>query len=138
MSLEHQLRQLRPGFLRYALELLEQARTGYSITSVWRSPALQARLYRRFLAGLHPYPVAPPGRSKHEQGLAWDMTAPAGELRRLGLLWERMGGRWGGRFRDPIHFEAGPRMVTASYVAPGRARRGGGRTASSPRARRKL
>jgi hypothetical protein len=84
---------------------------GMSITSVYRSRTLQARLYRRRQAGLHPYPVAPPGKSLHEQGLAWDMTGDPAELRRLGALWKRMGGRWGGDFRDPIHFEAGAAML---------------------------
>jgi len=57
-------------------------------------------------------PAAPPGRSKHEVGLAYDLRAsgltPA-QLQRLGELGESIGLRWGGRFTprpDPNHFEA--------------------------------
>lgn len=99
--------------------LLAQAREPYRITSTRRSSALQARLYRRYLAGLHPYPVAPPGKSKHEQGLAWDMVASSAELARLGRIWESWGGKWGGRFHDPIHFEVSPMMHRTSRIATG-------------------
>lgn len=75
------------------------------ITSVRRSSTEQARLYRRYLAGQSRFPAAPPGRSKHEQGLAFDIVARDETLAAAGALWERIGGRWGGRFNDPIHFE---------------------------------
>jgi hypothetical protein len=42
----------------------------------------------------------------HERGLAFDIIGPTAELTRLGMLWELYGGKWGGRFGDPIHFEA--------------------------------
>lgn len=96
---------LQPWLRPYAEWLYGQSR-GASVTSVYRSVSEQSRLYRRYLAGQHPYPVAPPGKSLHNFGRAWDMVASDAELRRLGELWERMGGRWGGRFHDPIHFEA--------------------------------
>lgn len=91
------------------------------VSSAYRSPTEQARLYRRFLAGLMPGPVAPPGRSLHEQGRAIDVWSNAWErafdprnppaaLVRAGAAWEAVGGTWGGHFRsvasDPIHFEA--------------------------------
>src|SRR5438046_1562854 len=57
-------------------------------------------------------PAAPPGRSKHEVGLAYDVRAngltPA-QIQRIGELGESIGLRWGGRFTprpDPNHFEA--------------------------------
>lgn len=78
---------------------------GARVTSAYRSRAEQTRLYRRFLAGLSKYPVAPPGRSKHEQGRALDIVARGDVLRRLGAMWQQAGGRWGGE-RDPIHFDA--------------------------------
>jgi len=34
------------------------------------------------------------------------MVAHPAVLRQLGALWERIGGTWGGRFGDEIHFEA--------------------------------
>lgn len=77
------------------------------VTSVVRSRARQVALYKRFLHGLSKYPVAPPGRSQHEYGLAWDMvTEPYSVLYTLGSWWQQVGGRWSSN--DPIHF-AGPR-----------------------------
>lgn len=75
------------------------------VTSVRRSWWEQYKLYRRFLAGRSSFPAKPPGTSYHEYGRAFDMVAPERTLRRLGALWQRMGGRWGGE-SDPIHFEA--------------------------------
>lgn len=52
--------------------------------------------------------VAPPGRSKHEQGRAVDIVfRPADFAPVAGEVWEALGGKWGGRFRkyDPVHFE---------------------------------
>jgi len=55
-------------------------------------------------------PAAPPGSSKHEVGGAYDLKrqTPAVE-EKVGALGERVGLRWGGRFKplaDPNHFEA--------------------------------
>lgn len=81
------------------------------ITSTLRSSTEQTRLYRRFLAGQNPYPVAPPGSSAHEFGYAFDMMIQDSprqmnrDLADLGSVWESWGGIWGGRFHDPIHFE---------------------------------
>lgn len=96
---------LRPYF-----ELLVRIAQHYDpsarVTSVRRSSSEQARLYRLFVAGKSRFPVARPGTSKHEQGRALDMVARPEVLQGLGLWWESIGGRWGGRFDDPIHFEA--------------------------------
>jgi D-alanyl-D-alanine dipeptidase len=76
------------------------------VTSIYRSRATQERLYRDYLDGKSRYPAAPPGHSKHEFGQAFDMTVNDERyLQPLGVLWESWGGRWGGRFNDPIHFE---------------------------------
>lgn len=88
----------------YFVQVLADAGLNPRITSIRRSYASQARLYRRYLAGLSQYPAAPPGTSKHERGLAWDMVTNDDDL--AGRTWESWGGRWGGRFRDPIHYEA--------------------------------
>lgn len=101
---------LHPAFVPWALWLVGGARTTYTITSTRRSATTQARLYREYLAGRSPYPAAPPGRSWHQLGLAWDMVAPLPELRRLGAIWRRAGGIWGGE-ADPIHFQATSRML---------------------------
>lgn len=89
------------ALLRAAHRLDPSAR----VTSTRRSTAEQTRLYRRWLAGQSRFPVARPGTSKHERGLAIDLVARPEVLRRLGEAWERAGGRWGGRFNDEIHFE---------------------------------
>lgn len=102
------MRGLQPWLSPHADALVALGRPlgGVQITSVRRTPSLQRKLYRRFLAGQSRYPVAPPGHSLHEQGRAWDMIAKPEVLARLGAIWESWGGRWGGRFGDPIHFEA--------------------------------
>lgn len=90
------------------------------VSSAYRSYTEQARLYRRYQAGLMPGPVAPPGLSKHERGEAIDVWSdgwknfnpadPPEALRLAGHAWEAVGGTWGGGFStvapDPIHFEA--------------------------------
>lgn len=99
--------ELRP----YASALVDLAgRSGLQprVTSARRSHAEQARLYRRYLAGLQPYPVAPPGSSAHEFGMAFDLVVSPYDLtvfRQLGQIWLSWGGVWGGAFDDPIHFE---------------------------------
>lgn len=96
-----------PGLRPFAVELLRLAGPSVTVTSVRRSTRQQRLLYRRYLAGLSRFPAAPPGTSKHERGLAFDLYSPdEALLRELGAIWESWGGRWGGRFNDPIHFEA--------------------------------
>lgn len=76
------------------------------VSSARRTHRQQVALYRRYLAGLNPYPVAPPGHSNHERGLAIDVwagstaatTAFAGIAARHGL--HRPLG-----MRDEVHFE---------------------------------
>jgi len=76
------------------------------VTSTRRSFSSQARLYKLYLAGRSAYPVAPPGTSAHEFGYAFDLiVTPLEWLTGLGSLWESWGGKWGGRFNDPVHFE---------------------------------
>lgn len=99
-------------FRPWAEWLLRQA-SGALVTSTWRSRTQQRRLYRRSLNGNRAFPAAPPGQSKHQEGLAIDLVAPAPELARLGAIWRKAGGIWGGSV-DPIHFEAGPTMLNRS------------------------
>lgn len=84
---------------------------GYSprVTSTYRSYAQQSRLYQKYLTALEQgaptLPAAPPGTSKHEQGLAFDLvTTPYEALWTLGQVWNSWGGRWFSS--DPVHFEA--------------------------------
>lgn len=71
------------------------------VTSAYRSPAKQAQLYQRYLAGLQPYPVAPPGTSDHETGMALDVVST--DLPKLVALLTSVGLFWGGP-SDPVHF----------------------------------
>jgi LAS superfamily LD-carboxypeptidase LdcB len=100
---------LDPSLRGAALQLVEVVRRAgiqATVTSVLRSRAKQAKLYRAWKAGRSRFPAALPGTSKHERGLAFDLViSPASYQRDVGLLWESWGGRWGGRFDDPIHFE---------------------------------
>lgn len=98
-------RGLQPWLIPYAEYLYGVADANGlrpRVTSVYRSIQKQAVLYQRYLRGHHPLPVAPPGRSKHNYGLAFDMVVTHPEA--LGRFWEAMGGRWGGS-RDPVHYE---------------------------------
>lgn len=84
-----------------------------TVTNTLRGYNEQAKKYREWKAGLRHYPVAPPGHSLHEKGLAFDMvTEPHGHLDTLGKIWTSLGPgfRWGGDFkpRDEIHFEFHP------------------------------
>ena len=71
------------------------------ITSGWRSTEAQAVLYEN-RAG-NPYPVAPPGSSMHERGLAIDI--PADFVPRLLAIAPRAGLCQPYPGDDPIHFE---------------------------------
>ncbi len=79
------------------------------ITSGKRSTERQAALYANRAS--NPYPVARPGTSKHELGLAVDLV-PTGARSSsisaaIGEAGEAQGLRWGGRFSKPdaVHFE---------------------------------
>lgn len=77
------------------------------VTSVRRTFQDQAVLYDRYRRGLSDLPAAPPGYSKHEYGLAFDMVVAPGyhsaAQAALGALWNRIGGKW--YSADPVHFE---------------------------------
>lgn len=78
------------------------AHFGLRVTSVYRSKTEQLRLWNN--RHNNPFPVAPPGTSKHEQRRAFDAVGPKDVLRQAGLVWRSWGGQW---FEaDPIHFQA--------------------------------
>jgi len=103
------LKTLQPWLTPYAEWLVWAApyagARSVRVTSARRSRAKQALLYRRFLAGQSRFPAAPPGRSLHEYGLAFDMvTEPFSALDILGDWWKQLGGTW--HPSDRIHFQA--------------------------------
>lgn len=71
------------------------------VTSGYRSRSAQTKLYKRYLAGLQPYPVAVPGTSDHERGLALDVVST--DTPKLVDLLASVGLRWAGE-ADPVHF----------------------------------
>lgn len=105
--------ELQPWLVPYARYLLDVAaynRLAVQVTSVARSSTAQARLYERYRAGLSDLPAAPPGRSLHEHGLAFDVVI-GGDYRgasqaALGAFWKSMGGQW--TPKDPVHFYVRP------------------------------
>jgi hypothetical protein len=93
---------LQPWLRPYAQYLVDLFPPGtFTVTSVFRSISDQAQLYAR--RARNPYPVAPPGKSKHNYGLAWDMTGDRAALKHAGAIWRSWGGGWWES--DPIHFE---------------------------------
>jgi len=79
------------------------------VTSVRRGYVEQAKLYDRYRRGESILPAAPPGHSKHEHGLAFDMARVNADPRSdqllayLGAIWTEIGGTW--HPSDPVHFE---------------------------------
>jgi len=100
---------LRGDFKTRVREWLHALRSNgivYRVTSTKRTWAEQERLYQRFLAGLSTLPAAPPGRSKHQLGLAIDVVFDVpGDLE----VAVRSAGvhllRWAGP-RDAVHFDS--------------------------------
>lgn len=92
--------------MAYLQEVARLNGIGFTVTSTRRSVADQARLYRAYRAGRSQYPAAPPGTSAHELGLAFDaVVRPESYQAAFGALWERLGGEWGGKYQDPVHFQ---------------------------------
>lgn len=104
-SLNQLIPELQP-FARDLVDAASAARLQPRVTSTRRSYAEQKRLYDRYVAGMSPYPAAPPGHSAHEYGFAFDMVvSPMDALADVGAFWQNeMGGVYAGA-RDPVHFE---------------------------------
>jgi len=107
------LRTLHPGLIPWAKWLYAVGKFNdplLVVTSAYRSPQHQTKLYNRWISGQSKIPAAPPGRSLHQYRLAFDMARigkdPLSDhlLNQLGALWESYGGKWGG-VRDPVHFQ---------------------------------
>lgn len=97
MGLHPTLTKIRRNLPRVARSMGFDAR----VTSGYRSPKKQAWLYQRYLAGLQQYPVAPPGTSDHERGLALDVVST--DTEKLVSLLTAAGLSWAGP-ADPVHF----------------------------------
>lgn len=97
-------------YAKYLYSLGKQYDGRLVVTSARRSMAKQQRLYNDYIRGISKIPAAPPGRSLHQLGLAFDLARigkdPLADplLNWLGAVWVSWGGRWGGQ-RDPVHFQ---------------------------------
>lgn len=121
------LNTLQPWFVPYAVYLVKVGKWYNQVydwqrgggplvvTSARRTPQEQYLLYQAFLRGKSKIPAAPPGKSMHEQGLAFDLARLGIDpfedplLNFLGEVWRDMGGTYGGQWgggADPVHFQA--------------------------------
>jgi D-alanyl-D-alanine carboxypeptidase len=86
--------------------LIQARRAGFNafpyIGSDYRSVAEQARMYAD--RANNSLPVAPPGQSLHNQGLAFDAGGLPTDVRRYLL---NNGWFWGNSFGDPVHYSFG-------------------------------
>jgi len=108
-----ELRLLEPWLVPYAKYLYNVGKY-YDpllvVTSSFRSSSKQSKLYAKWLSGESQIPAAPPGRSLHGYGLAFDLARIGKDpftdplLNWLGTVWESWGGQYGGQ-RDPVHFQ---------------------------------
>jgi len=106
------LRTLQPWLYPWARWITDYGKSldpRLVVTSARRSFFDQVRLYNRYLSGLSAIPAAPPGRSKHQLGEAFDIARiginPLEDplLMHLGAWWKYYGGLHGGTV-DPVHF----------------------------------
>ena len=101
-TLQPDVRLSADAFIRY----LMRRGVRVEVTSTFRDYATQRALWENYLAGCSRFPAAPPGRSRHGTGRAFDLKLTPPVYAEAGRIWESIGGTWGGRFSDPIHFEA--------------------------------
>ena len=105
---------LSPEMAVLAPQLLSAARSidpSFRITSSCRTRQQQTQLYNEFLRGESRLPVAPPGKSLHELGLAVDLARDIdpyadAALASLGRWWSDAGFGWS--HSDPVHFQLPP------------------------------
>lgn len=101
-TLHPQLRPVADAFIR----ALRTAGFQVTVTSTLRDESTQAALYDNYRRGCSTIPAAAPGKSRHGFGRAFDLRLVPPRYDLAGRYWESIGGTWGGRFNDPIHFEA--------------------------------
>lgn len=106
------LRTLQPWLQPWARWIFDYGKTldpKLVVTSARRDNWKQTQLYWDWISGRSEIPAAPPGKSKHQLGEAFDMARigidPLQDdlLLWLGYWWQQYGGLYGGT-RDPVHF----------------------------------
>lgn len=112
------LEPLAASFLRGAISELGRIGLSPIIISTRRTFAEQTILYRSWLDGTHPFPVAVPGTSRHEQGLAVDLKPSVPGCRgTTNEVMSRFSYRWAGP-QDANHYDFifGPGLRTETRV----------------------
>lgn len=82
--------------------LARRAGITFVVTSRFRSIEKQTALFKRWKKGLSKFPVAVPGLSTHNYGVAFD--AVSNNQSRLGALAREAGLIWAGK-NDVVHFQ---------------------------------
>jgi len=82
--------------------LARRAGITFTVTSRFRSIGKQIELFKRFKAGKSQFPVAVPGLSTHNYGVAFD--AVSNNQQKLGQLAAKADLVWAGP-RDRVHFQ---------------------------------
>jgi len=96
--------RIRSGLER-AREDLNRRGVRTVVTSTFRSVREQTFLYNMFLRGQTSFPVAPPGRSRHQFGLAVDLIpVDPSDLPVVVDVMRAVGFRWAGT-ADSVHFD---------------------------------
>lgn len=106
------LRSLQPWLQPWAYWIFDYGKSfnpKLVVTSARRDYWKQYRLYQDYLSGKSAIPAAPPGRSRHQFGEAFDLASVGVDpfedtsLPILGYWWQYYGGLYGG-VKDPVHF----------------------------------
>jgi len=101
-------KQLKPEMQIKLAQLYEFAKSkgiNFEITSGLRSREQQEKLYQKALANKSAnggkMSAAKPGSSRHESGLAIDISGTEAQKKVLGEYWKSIGGTWGGDWGGP-------------------------------------
>ncbi len=131
-----------PSFVRVALQrgLQELRSRGIEgvVTSTFRTLQEQRFLFDQFKRGLSSFPVALPGTSRHEFGLAVDLVAlPPSALPVMVEVMRSVGFRWAGP-SDSVHFDfllplVGRKTLRKAPVGPDAASLGPSRGSPIPK-----
>lgn len=106
------LRSLQPWLQPWARWIFDYGKSinpKLVVTSARRDLWKQTQLYNDWISGKSAIPAAPPGRSRHQFGEAFDMASIGVDpfedwsLPWLGYWWQYYGGLYGGT-KDPVHF----------------------------------
>jgi len=137
---DRDLDHLTPDTRRRVKQLLSWGKSrGYDlfVAETYRSAERQNQLYAQGRGAPGAVVTGAPGcRSWHTWGRAADIwickaraasgsCVPDWAAERyapLGAYWEQLGGRWGGRFGDSVHFEYHPNVDKSAEVCPDPAR----------------